>query len=146
MNIRAVHLRSRTGLVAALTGLVLGISGCAGPDAPDDTATPAETTTTEVAQPQIVREAISAGAEVIDVRTPEEFADGHLRGAVNIDVSGPDFSDRIAELDEDSTYVVYCASGNRARTAIEQMRDQGLDELVNGGGYDDLVALGLPTS
>ncbi len=100
----------------------------------------------EIAEPSVVREAITDGAEVIDVRTPEEFSGGHLTGATNIDVSTPDFEDRTSDLDHAVTYVVYCASGNRAGTAIELMSDQGFDNLVNGGGFDDLAAAGLPTT
>ncbi len=103
-------------------------------------------TATAVAEPSTVHEAIADGAKIIDVRTPEEFAIGHLRGAVNIDLSGPDFNERISALDETGSYVVYCASGNRAGTAIEAMRDQGFDDLTNGGGYEDLAASGLPTN
>ena len=88
---------------------------------------------------------LAPGAELIDVRTPEEFDAGHLRGAENIDLSAPDFNERIGALDKAGSYVVYCASGNRAGTAIQIMLDQGFDDLTNGGGYEDLAASGLPT-
>jgi len=101
---------------------------------------------TAVAEPSTVRDAIADGAKIIDVRTPEEFADGHLRGAVNVDLSAPDFDERIGALNETGSYVVYCASGNRAGTAIETMHDQGFDDLINGGGYETLAESGLPTT
>lgn len=136
---------------AALALVVLASSGCAGSNSPDDT--PAATTPqtaqappTAVVEPATVADAIADGAKVIDVRTPEEFAAGHLRGAVNVDLSAPDFDQRIAALDETTDYVVYCASGNRSGTAIETMHDQGFDDLINGGGYEDLAASGLPTA
>ena len=87
-----------------------------------------------------MRDAIEGGAELIDVRTPKEFAAGHLGGVVNIDLAAEDFEERIADLDMAADYVVYCASGNRAGTAIETMTDQGFDSFMNGGGYDDLAA------
>lgn len=138
--------RRWSGLAATVTLLAVTTSGCASSDAPDDAATTQTTPASEIAAPAAVREAIADGAEIIDVRTPEEFADGRLRDATNIDVAAPDFEDRISDLDEDATYVVYCASGNRAGQAIEQMRERGFDNLINGGGYDDLAATGLPTS
>ena len=137
---------ARRGLVAALT-LVALASGCGGSNSADDKSeanTPAAETT-EVAEPSTVQDAITEGAKIIDVRTPEEFATGHLTDAVNIDLSDPDFAERIADLDKTASYVVYCASGNRAGTAIGIMREQGFDDLLNGGGYEDL-ALGVPTT
>ena len=73
--------------------------------------------------------------------TPEEFAEGHLEGAVNIDVQADDFADRVGELARDETYVVYCATGNRATGAVETMAELGFDDAVNGGGYADLAQL-----
>lgn len=143
--------KSRTtwrGLTAALVLVMLAGSGCAGSDSSDEapqSQAPAAAATA-VAEPSSVQEAIADGAKLIDVRTPEEFAAGHLRGAVNIDLSGPDFDERVGALDKTSSYVVYCASGNRAGTAIEAMRGQGFGHLTNGGGFEDLAASGLPTN
>ena len=133
-------------LTATLTLMVLAASGCAGSNSANDAAVPKTTgaTTSAVAEPSIVTEAISDGAKIIDVRTPEEFATGHLPGAINVDVSEPDFIERVASLDETASYVVYCASGNRAGKAIKTMQEHGFENLVNGGGYEDLVALELP--
>ena len=138
-------------LTATLTLLVLAASGCAGSesaDSADDAPAPktAQAAPTAVVEPTTVRDAVADGAELIDVRTPEEFASGHLRGAVNVDSADPDFVELIADLDETASYVVYCASGNRAGTAIQIMRDQGIDDVINGGGFEDLAALGLPTA
>ena len=90
--------------------------------------------------------AAADGAKLIDVRTPEEFDAGHLRGAVNIDLSAPDFNERIGAFDKAGSYVIYCASGNRAGTAIEIMSGQGFDDVINGGGFEDLAAFGVPTA
>ncbi len=92
-----------------------------------------------------MQKAVANGAELIDVRTPEEFDAGHLRGAENIDLSAPDFDQRIGALDKAASYVIYCASGNRAGTAIQVMSDHGFGDLINGGGFEDLAASGLPT-
>lgn len=48
---------------------------------------------------------------MIDVRTPAEFASGHLEGAINIDVQSPDFDQQVAQLDPSATYLVYCRGG-----------------------------------
>ena len=73
-------------------------------------------------------------AMVIDVRTPEEFNDGHLQGAERIGIADSDFLQRIDQLDKSADYYIYCRSGNRAGQAINAMRDLGFTgELVNGG-------------
>lgn len=71
------------------------------------------------------------GATVIDVRSPAEFAAGHLEGAVNIDVSSPSFEQEIAALPQDGTYLVYCQSGNRSGTATDTMADAGFTEVYD---------------
>lgn len=70
---------------------------------------------------------------IIDVRTPAEFAGGHLVGAVNIDVQSPDFRDRVMALDTDAEYFIYCRSGNRSAQAISQMSQMGFTDMTNGG-------------
>lgn len=76
-------------------------------------------------------------AAVIDVRTPGEYASGHLEGALNIDVQGMNFAAEIAALDKSANYVIYCRSGNRSGQAISQMQSLGFTgTLTNGGGVD----------
>lgn len=82
---------------------------------------------------------------VIDVRTPAEYAAGHLKGAVNIDVQAANFSSQIAKLDKNGTYVIYCKSGNRSGQAISQMQALGFKNLTNAGGFADASkSTGLP--
>lgn len=76
---------------------------------------------------------VSQGTVIIDVRTPAEFAGGHLDGAVNIDVQSPDFAAVITELPTDGNYVIYCKSGNRAGQAMTQMTALGFTDMVNAG-------------
>lgn len=81
---------------------------------------------------------------IIDVRTPTEFAEGHLDGALNIDVQSAEFDALIAELPTDGDYVVYCRSGNRSATAVERMERVGFTSLVNGGSLQQAAdATGL---
>ena len=70
------------------------------------------------------------GVTVIDVRTPAEFAEGHLPGAVNANVEDPAFSAMLGQLDPDADYAVYCRSGNRSRVAIDAMTQAGLTRTV----------------
>jgi rhodanese-related sulfurtransferase len=87
---------------------------------------------------------MTAVTSVIDVRTPEEFAAGHLTGALNIDIEGADFSGAVSSLDKTDTYVLYCRSGRRAGIALETMKSLGFTNLENAGGLDEAaVATGL---
>ena len=60
-------------------------------------------------------------AVVLDVRTPKEFAAGHIPGAVNIDWNAADFGKKVAELDKSKTYLVHCAVGGRSAKASDKM-------------------------
>lgn len=84
--------------------------------------------------------ALDPGTVVIDVRTPAEFASGHLDGAVNIDVQSSDFEARVSELDPAGTYFVYCRSGNRSGQAIDRMEALGFSDLTNGGSVESASA------
>lgn len=88
-------------------------------------------------------EAVAAGALLLDVRTPAEVAAGALPGALTADVSSASFDQKIAALDPEAAYVVYCRSGSRAAAAIEQMSALGFTRLTNGGGYESLAAAGI---
>jgi rhodanese-related sulfurtransferase len=85
------------------------------------------------------------GVTVLDVRTPEEFAAGHLEGAVNINLESPEFGTQVAELDPAGTYAVYCRSGNRSAVAVGIMAEQGITGTYDlDGGIVDWEAAGLP--
>lgn len=79
---------------------------------------------------------VTSDTVLIDVRTPSEFASGHLEGALNIDVQSPDFEAQISALDPSGDYVVYCRSGNRSAQAIDRMEALGFTNLVNAGSVD----------
>lgn len=88
---------------------------------------------------------IDADTVIIDVRTPQEFAEGHLEGAVNIDVQSADFDASVQQLDPDGEYVVYCRSGNRSAAAIDRMTALGFSTLVDAGSLQNAAtSTGLP--
>ncbi len=72
--------------------------------------------------------------QLVDARTPEEFSEGHIPGAVNIDVKSDNFDAQIAQLDSSRPVAVYCRSGRRSKLAAEQMVNAGLQvtELSEG--------------
>ncbi len=88
--------------------------------------------------PKIAWEKIGAGAMVLDVRTPEEFAEGHLANAVNIPYEqvASEFAKR--NIAKDTPVVLYCRSGRRSGIAIESLSAAGYRHIYNAGSYQTL--------
>ncbi len=77
--------------------------------------------------------------QLIDVRTPEEYNEGHIEGAVNIDFYGEDFLQQLEQkLDKEQPAMLYCRSGRRSAKAAEQMKGLGFKEVydLKGGILD----------
>lgn len=79
---------------------------------------------------------------LIDVRTPEEFASGHISGAVNIPVES--LQSRLSEVSNAQPIVVYCRSGNRSATASQILEQAGYSNVYDLGGIIDWTAQGFP--
>ena len=91
--------------------------------------------------PEAARQAwpmIEAGALVIDVRSPEEFAEGHLDGAIRIDWHDAEAIARAIGVNKQRQVVVYCRSGNRAGKSIDKMKALGYDNIFNATGLEAL--------
>ena len=73
-------------------------------------------------------------AVVLDVRTPREFAAGHIAGATNIDWNAGDFEKRVARLDRSKTYLVHCAAGGRSAKAAEKLMSLQFTNVYNLDG------------
>jgi len=125
-------------VAALLAGLALVVAGCGGGSSSD--ARVALLSPTEASA--LVE---SGEVEVLDVRTPEEYATGHIEGAKLVDFYEPDFAQRIDELDRGEEYVVYCRSGNRSSQATALMAEQGFTDVNDvDGGIVAWEAAGLP--
>lgn len=72
--------------------------------------------------------------QIVDVRTPDEFNEGHLPGAVNIDVNGTGFAEQIKKLDKTIPVAVYCRSGRRSKLAADQLVNSGYTVTELDGG------------
>lgn len=71
---------------------------------------------------------------ILDVRTPAEFKQSAIDGAINIDSMGSNFAKKIEELDKSKTYFVYCRSGNRSGSACKLMGNAGFENVYNLSG------------
>jgi phage shock protein E len=128
-------MRRLLALIAILLGTTALLAGCSSSGGSVE----------NVSADQFLTAAAEPGTVVVDVRTPGEYAEGHVDGAVNIDVESADFGTQIAALPRDTTYAVYCRSGRRSALATDQMAEAGFTSLVNlQGGVADLQSAGAP--
>ena len=81
---------------------------------------------------------------VIDVRTQNEFADGHIEGAKVIDFTEDDFKTKVAALDKATPYLVHCAAGGRSTKALDTFKKLGFSNITHlDGGLNAWTAAGL---
>lgn len=72
---------------------------------------------------------------ILDVRTPEEIADGMIPAAVHMDFYADDFDQQLVTLDKKAPIVIYCKSGNRAGQACDKLKNLGYEKVYNYGSY-----------
>ena len=94
--------------------------------------------------PKRASEIAEAGeADIIDVRTDEEFAEAHIPGALHIELN--DIAARAEEIDRERTVILYCESGSRSAMARDALREAGWNARVLEGGIEAWSAAGFPT-
>ena len=147
------------GLLAGVAGFSLLLVSCGGDEpAADVAATVADDdadgaapisgiSTISVDDAALITDNPPDDLVVLDVRTPEEFAEGHLDGAVLVDFYDADFADQLAALDTDVPYLVYCRSGNRSGQTLDVMEQLGFTSAVDvDGGIVAWSSAGLPVT
>lgn len=136
-------MKTRTSTITAvIIAATVFLGACGG----GSTATDSKTELRDVAAIQEIVEAPPADLVILDIRTAEEFAAGHLAGAINIDYYASDFEDQLADLNLDVPYVMYCNSGNRSSNALPVMDSLGFQEVYElDGGIQAWFGAGLPT-
>ena len=83
---------------------------------------------------------------IIDVRTPEEYAGGHIEKAINLDYYSETFADGLDQLDKEKTYLIYCRTDHRSGEALDMMAELGFREVYNMlGGIVQWEEVKLPT-
>jgi phage shock protein E len=138
----AVHLRLLLALLVAATFALAG--GCLDGSPPPDTQV-VRTITPDEAFAMIEERGDDPDFVIVDVRRPEEFAAGHIPGAININSAG--FSEQIDGLDTEATYLIYCQWGARSAGVRELMREAGFREVYEiEGGVSAWEAAGLPVT
>ncbi len=135
---------ARLPLLAVLIAAGLVLAGC-GQSTPATIDQVIEDIEIQAAFEMIQQEANNPNFTLLDLRTPEEIADGYIEGADNIDFYDEDFREQLDELDKGRKYVIYCRSGGRSGKTREMMRELGFTEVYNTlGGINEWRAAGLP--
>ncbi len=107
--------RKLISVIAAL-GILFGAAACSSPSATPET--------------------LPADAVIIDVRTAEEYNEGHLEGAELLDLNSGEFAQAVPSLDPNADYVVYCRSGNRSGQAAQLLKEAGFENVVDLGAVE----------
>lgn len=128
---------TRLSLVA-----LLALGACS---SPDPTAAAQDVPADAASTPAAAFLARPAEALVVDVRTPAEYASGHVAGAQNVDVNGGQFEASLDSVDRARPVYLYCRSGRRSAAAAETLTQMGFQTVINSGGFDDLAAAGAET-
>jgi rhodanese-related sulfurtransferase len=79
---------------------------------------------------------VKQGAIILDVRSPGEYRQGHIKGSLNTPLN--DISNHITKLKKDSTIITCCASGMRSASAKSILKSNGFTQVYNGGGWSSL--------
>jgi rhodanese-related sulfurtransferase len=87
----------------------------------------------------------TGGFQLIDIRTPEEYRSGHLKGAQLIDFYAADFYPKLEKLDKNQPVLIYCRSANRSGQAVMKMKQMGFKQVYNmKGGINAWIGAGYP--
>ena len=122
-------------LIASFAAIIL-LAGC---------SSTGSATTVNLNVSEFSQKITEPGVIILDVRTPEEFASGHIEGALNIDFNSGKFANEITRLNPSENYAVYCRSGSRSGQAASIMHKAGFHDVSNlNGGVIDWTNDGLP--
>lgn len=122
----------RTYFYIALLFLLVGIFSCQ--NQTGGTQIPKESINTTLSVDEFEKKLSSQNVQLVDVRTVGEFSQGHLNGALNIDINSNEFQNQIAKLDKNKPVLVYCLSGGRSVSAANYMASNGFREIYNMEG------------
>ena len=123
--------------VLSLMFLLLGFTSCLKNQADGVQVLDVATYEKKMAEPQV---------QLVDVRTPEEFNEGHIENAVNINFMSDDFDANVAILDKEKHVMVYCKAGGRSAKAAARLKELGFKAITDlEGGISNWTSKNKPT-
>ena len=124
-------------IIVLFSMLILSTSSCISQSKNYKTIAPAEFKT------QVLK---TKKAQLLDVRTPEEYTAGHLSKSKNINWNGSDFEIQVQKLDKNEPVFVYCKAGGRSANASQKLSELGFKNIINmDGGITKWNEAGLET-
>ncbi len=114
-------------VLALLSFVVLGAAGC-------QEAPYADVVTAKEGWELVRQNLGNPDFAVLDVRTHDEFAEGHIEGAINLDVNSPTFREDLSGLERERVYLVHCRSGARSSKALTVMEELGFEDVFHMEG------------
>ncbi|GIV71200.1 rhodanese-like domain-containing protein [Caldilinea sp.] len=146
MSMSQTDFRRYVALILIAIGLLWGLNACSAgqPAAAASQPVAAAVKVKAKITPAEYQARFGANADhiLIDVRTPEEFAGGHIPGAVNISVE--QLAQRLSEIPKDKPVVLYCRSGNRSNQAAQILERAGYSQIYDLGGIITWAQQGYP--
>ncbi len=132
-----------------ILAIIINLPGCAGNFSKNSISPvlkPYQSVPADEADLLIKSDKEKGGLKIIDVRTPDEYSEGHIENSVNINYNNPDFKAKISELNRNDTYLIYCRSGRRSGEALETFKELGFKKVYNlSKGFDSWLSEGLPS-
>jgi len=123
--------------VLSLMFLLLGFTSCLKNQADGVQVLDVATYEKKMAEPEV---------QLVDVRTPEEFNEGHIENAVNINFMSDDFDANVANLDKEKPVMVYCKAGGRSAKAAARLKELGFKAITDlEGGISNWTSENKPT-
>ncbi|MBK7383206.1 MAG: rhodanese-like domain-containing protein [Flavobacteriales bacterium] len=128
----------RTTLNLFLSAAFLVFAGCS---AAQNTKQPTELDVKAFSQAMTAKD-----VQLVDVRTPQEYAAGHLVGSVNVNWTADDYETTFAKLDKTKPVLLYCQAGGRSEQALEYLLEHGYKAQHLSGGYGAWKKEGMPST
>lgn len=130
-------------LLTCLILMGLSVIACNSSSTTESKENAAESSSSDPAEHKLDKTTFAAdmkksGAVIIDVRMPQEFEQGHIEGAININFFDPEFKHQLLDLDRDKTYYLYCKNETRSYRSMKFMETNDFKHVyILKGGYEE---------
>jgi phage shock protein E len=123
-------------IIFLFLGIIILLTGCTNNNNAESTNMEQDFKSVNVQEAKVIIDENKYNEDfvIIDVRSPQEYNDGHVENSVMIDFYDTDFRDKLSQLDKEKTYLIYCRSGSRSGRAFDIMEELGFIKVYNFEG------------